>query len=155
MQGRSGRSRGQAGRGHEKDLGDGLEAAAGDRVGGVGRGVELKQLAEDEAGARAGVLGQGQRLGLGVQGVVGVIGDKEGGLLGGRHLGRLGGRGVVSQQHALVGAVKLAPQAQAHEDGRGDEDAEEDGLVAGDHGCRPSVLHSSMAAARASAMRAW
>ena len=55
-------------------------------MGGIGSGVEVEQLAENGAGAGAGVCGQGQGVGLGEQGAVGVVGDQQGGLFGGRDL---------------------------------------------------------------------
>ena len=52
------------------------------------------------------------------------------------------------------------PQDDAHDDGGGEQNEEEDGLVAGNHGWRASVVealvrHSRMAAARAWATRVW
>ncbi len=50
--------------GQQKDLGDG-ESAAGHRVGGVGGGIDIEQLAKHGAGAGTGVGGQGQGVGPG------------------------------------------------------------------------------------------
>ena len=79
------------GRGQEEDLGDG-GCAAGNGVGGVGGGVEVEELAEDGAGAGAGIGGERQGVDLGNEGVVGIVGDDEGGLFGGGDFGGLGGR---------------------------------------------------------------
>ena len=84
-------------------------------MGCVGRGVEVKQLAEDDAGAGAGIFGQGQGLNLGDHGAVGVIGDQQGSLLSGGDLGCLGGRRVPAGEQALVGALKLTPESHTHD----------------------------------------
>ena len=147
------------GTGKQKDLGDG-GGSAGDGVGGVGRGVEVEQFAEDGAGAGSGVGGKRQGMHLGSEGVVHVVGGDEGGLFGGRDFGGLGGGGGFAGEESLVGAVAQLPQADAHAK-RGDEEHdEEDLLIAGNHGwlrlrAVGSVRHSSMAAASAAATRAW
>jgi hypothetical protein len=124
-------------------------------MGGFRSGVEVEELAEDDAGARAGVLGQREGLDLGEEGVVGVAGDQEGGLLGGSDLGGLRGGGVFAVEETLVGALAELPENHAHDHGGGEKEGEEDGLVTRDHGWRASVFHSRRAAARASATRAW
>jgi hypothetical protein len=143
------------GRGREqKDLGDGVSAAR-DRVSGIGSGVEIKQLAQDGARARTGILGQGQGLGLGEQGTVGVACYQQGGLFRGRNLGGLGGRRVFSGKQPLMGAIAQLPQGHAHHHRSHEQDSEEDGLVAGNHGWLSSVRHSKSAAASAWATRVW
>ena len=104
-------------------------------MGGIGSGVEVQQLAQHDAGAGArGSAGRGREQGLGHERVVGVVGDQQGGLLGGGDLGGLGGRGVLAGEQALVGALAQLPQHRAHDEGGHEQDDEEDGLVAGNHG---------------------
>jgi hypothetical protein len=104
-------------------------------MGGVGGGVEVEELAEDEAGSGSGVLRQGQGFDLGEDGVVGVVGEDEGGLLGGGDLGGLGGCGVFSLEEALVGVFAQLPEDDGHDGGGGKQQGDEDGLMAGgDHG---------------------
>ena len=117
----------------QEDLSDG-RSAAGDGMGGVLGGVEVEEFADDDAGAGFGVLGQGEGLSLGEQGVVGVVGDDQSGLLGGGDFRRFGGGGVLADDEALVSALAEVPENAAHGDGGGEQNGEEDGLVAGDHG---------------------
>ncbi len=121
------------GSGQKEDLGDGT-GTAGDGVGGIGSGVEVEQFAEDGASARAGILRKGERLLLGQQRAVGIVGDEQGGLLRLRHDGGVGGGGVFAGQEALMGALAQLPEDGAHDRRGNEEKDEENGLIAGNHG---------------------
>ncbi len=99
-------------------------------------------------------MGRGREWDLGEQGTVGVVGDQQGGLDGRSHQGSLRGSGVFAGNQALVSALAQVPEHDAHHQGGHKEDGKEDGLIAGNHGSRASVRHSSKAAARVEATRA-
>src|SRR5208283_2330459 len=118
-------------------------------------GVEVKQLAQQDARARAGIGGKRQRTRLHLKGAVGIVRDQQRGLFSGRDFRGLGRRGILTREKSLMSALAQVPEDAGHDERRGEQDREQYLLVAGNHGWRGSMRHSRSAAARDAAMRAW
>jgi hypothetical protein len=103
-------------------------------VGGVGRGIKVKELAQDGTRAGTGVLGQRQGANLGEQRAVTVIRHDQGSLLRGSDFWSLGGSGILTGDKALVGALAQVPEHHGHDQGGDEQEREEIFLVAGNHG---------------------
>ncbi len=113
----------------EEDVVDGGAGLEG--VGGGGEGVLGDEVVEEDAGADAGVLGEGDLGAGGGDGAVGVAGEVEGDVFGAGGGGRGDRGGVVEGGEALVGLLAAVEKEGRHEGDAADEDPEEDALVAG------------------------
>ena len=122
----------------EEDVVDG--GAGLERVCGGGEGVLGDEVVEEDTGADAGVLWEGDLGAGGGDGAIGVAGEVEGDVFSGGRRGSGDGGGVVEGGEALVGLLATVEEEGCHEGDAADEDPEEDALVAGDHRGTPAGL---------------
>ncbi len=122
-----------AGHGHEEDLSDG-SGAAGDRMGGVGGGVEVEQLAEDGAGAGAGVGGQRQGVHWVIRELSVSLATTRVACSAGATSGAWVGAVVSPASSRWWARSRKLPEHHAHDEGSDKQDDEEECLVAGNHG---------------------
>jgi hypothetical protein len=124
------------GRVEEEDIVYGWAALQGVRGG--GKGVVGEKMFEQGAGAEGGFLREGDLLGRGGDGGVGVVGEVEGDVLGAGGGGGGDGGGVVEGGEPLVGLLAAVQEEGGHEEDAAEQAPEEDALVAGDHRAAPA-----------------